>query len=96
MCCLIVHESDFVEKEGENVRRIITAWLIAVLIILLLYLGAVVLFANRIHPTILGMPLLYAWYVLVPLLNPVVLGLLFLYDKRWNPQNNPIHWKGEN
>lgn len=77
-------------------KRTITSWLLAVLVILILYLGAVAMFANRIHPTILGMPFLYAWYVIVPLLNPVVLGLLYLYDKRWNPQNNPIHWTGEN
>ncbi|KPV45159.1 hypothetical protein AN477_03595 [Alicyclobacillus ferrooxydans] len=79
-------------KGGIFVKRSITAWVVTVIVILLLYLGAVALFANRIHPTILGMPFLYAWYVLVPLLNPVALGLLYIYDRRHNPQNDPIHW----
>lgn len=77
-------------------KRSVVAWLFAVVVILLLYLGAVALFANRIHPTILGMPFLYFWYVLVPLLNPIILGLLYVYDRRHNPQNDPIHWTGGN
>jgi len=69
-------------------KRAVTAWLIAILVILFLYLGVVALFTNRIHPTVFGMPMLYAWYVLVPFLNPVILGILYIYDKKHNPQND--------
>lgn len=75
-------------------RKSIVAWLFVVIVILFLYLGAVGLFANRIHPTVFGMPFLYFWYVLIPLLSPLILGLLYLYDRRRNPQNDPIHWTG--
>ncbi|QSO51599.1 DUF3311 domain-containing protein [Alicyclobacillus curvatus] len=75
-------------------RKSLVAWVAVVILILLLYLGAVGLFANRIHPLIFGMPFLYFWYVLVPLLNPVILGALYLYDRRRNPQNDEIHWTG--
>ncbi len=67
-------------------KRAISAWLIAVVLIVFLYVGVVALWTNKIHPVILGMPLLYAWFVLVPLLNPVILGLLYVYDKHHNPQ----------
>jgi hypothetical protein len=68
------------------VNKVIWAWLAAVLVILFLYVGAVALFANHVKPTVLGMPFLYFWYVLIPLLNPIILGLLYLYDARRNPQ----------
>ncbi|MCL6517193.1 MAG: hypothetical protein K6T67_09620 [Alicyclobacillus sp.] len=57
-----------------------------VLLILFLYVGATALWMNRVKPLVLGMPLLYFWFVLVPLLNPPILGLLYLYDRRHNPQ----------
>ena len=31
------------------------------------------------------MPPLYFWFVLVPLLNPVILGVLYLIDRAENP-----------
>lgn len=75
---------------GSAVRRIISAWLFTVVLIVFLYVGVTGLWMNHVRPTVLGMPLLYFWFVLVPLLNPPILGLLYLYDRRHNPQ-----WHGD-
>ncbi|CAA7603087.1 Protein of unknown function DUF3311 [Acididesulfobacillus acetoxydans] len=71
-------------------RRALWAWFIAVVLIIFLYVGVAALWVNKVKPTILGMPLLYTWFVIVPLLNPIILGALYLYDKRHNPQAEEV------
>ncbi len=60
------------------------AWIISLLLIIALYtIGPV--FFNRATPAILGMPPLYFWFVLVPLLNPLILGTVYLIDRHEEP-----------
>ncbi|WP_217994672.1 MULTISPECIES: hypothetical protein [Alicyclobacillus] len=67
-------------------KRVIAMWLVTVVLIVFLYVGMTALCMNHVKPTVLGMPLLYFWFVLVPLLSPLILGALYLYDLRHNPQ----------
>lgn len=60
------------------------AWLIAFIVIIALYTLGPVLGLNAATPPILGMPPLYFWFVLVPLLNPIILGVVYLIDRREN------------
>ena len=63
-------------------RQSTLAWLTGFIVIIALYtLGPVVGF-NRATPPILGMPPLYFWFVAVPLLNPLILGAVYLIDRR--------------
>ncbi|KLU60550.1 hypothetical protein CEB3_c29330 [Peptococcaceae bacterium CEB3] len=71
-------------------RRTLWAWFIAVILIVFLYVGVAALWVNRVEPTVFGMPLLYTWFVIVPLLNPIILGALYLYDKKHNPQPQEV------
>ncbi len=64
----------------------IVIWLLAVLAIAFLYLGASTLWFDTPAPLILGMPPLVFWFLLVPLATPLILGALYLWDKRANPQ----------
>ena len=66
-------------------RLSIIAWVVGVLLLTALYtLGPIVF--NAAGPKILGMPPLYFWFVLVPLLSPVVMGVVYLIDLR-DPTN---------
>lgn len=69
-------------------RMSMVAWVIAVLLIIGLYVGGPILGLNSAAPAILGMPPLYFWFVLVPLLSPVILGIVYLIDLAENPQAN--------
>lgn len=71
-----------------EMKKSVWAWLSAVLLIVLLYLGGPAVYFNRVYPLIFGMPALYFWFVLVPFLNPVILGILYLYDRKWNAQQS--------
>ncbi len=62
-------------------RVSMVAWVIAVLLIIGLYTGGPALGFNRATPPILGMPPLYFWFVLVPILNPIILGIVYLIDQ---------------
>lgn len=62
-------------------------WLSAVLLITILYLGGPAIYFNRVLPLILGMPAIYFWFVLIPIINPIILGALYLLDQKYNPQN---------
>lgn len=62
-------------------RMSMLAWVIAVLAIIGLYTVGPAVGFNRAGPAILGMPPLYFWFVLVPLLNPVILGIVYLIDR---------------
>ncbi|MCL5116579.1 MAG: hypothetical protein M1272_05450 [Firmicutes bacterium] len=66
----------------------LTAWLAAVLLVAFLYLGATALWFNRPSPLILGMPPLVFWFLVVPIVTPLVLGTLYLFDRRYNPQQD--------
>jgi len=57
------------------------AWIAGVLLVIALYTLGPIAF-NAAAPTILGMPPLYFWFVLVPLLNPVIMGAVYLIDRR--------------
>lgn len=62
-------------------RQSTVAWIIGLIAIVGLYaLGPVVWF-NRATPPILGMPPLYFWFVLLPVLSPFILGAVYLIDR---------------
>lgn len=63
-------------------ERSTLAWLLGLSCILALYILGPVLGLNRASPAILGMPPLYFWFVLVPLLNPIILGTVYLIDRK--------------
>ncbi|UNC13957.1 hypothetical protein FE249_06865 [Acidiphilium multivorum] len=60
------------------------AWLVGFIAIIALYALGPVFGLNAATPPILGMPPLYSWFVLVPLLNPIILGVVYLIDRREN------------
>jgi hypothetical protein len=62
-------------------RKSVIPWLAAVLLIIGLYTIGPALGFNRASPLIFGMPPLIFWFVLVPLLNPLILGALYLIDQ---------------
>lgn len=66
-------------------RMSMLAWVVAVLVIIGLYTLGPAFGFNAASPAILGMPPLYFWFVLVPLLNPLILGVLYLIDRAENP-----------
>ena len=65
-------------------RLSVFAWLVGLVVIVLLYTVGPAIGFNRATPPILGMPPLYFWFVLVPLLNPIILGAVYLIDSREN------------
>ncbi len=60
----------------------LTAWVAGVLLITGLYILGPALYFNAATPAILGMPPLYFWFVLIPLVSPAILGAVFLIDRR--------------
>lgn len=72
------------ELLGGTVQRSMAAWLIAVgLIIALFVVGPFVGF-NRASPFILGMPPLFFWFTFVSLLEPLIIGALYLFESANN------------
>lgn len=69
-------------------RTVIGWWLSAVVLVALLYLGGPALFFNHNASLIVGMPPMVFWFLLVPVLTPLILGALYLYDRRHNPQQD--------
>jgi len=63
-------------------RRSVVVWIIGFISIVLLYTAGPAIWFNRATPPILGLPPLYFWFVLVPLLNPVILGVVYLVDRK--------------
>lgn len=64
----------------------IRAWLWAVFAVFILYVGISMLFFNHVGPAIFGMPPIIFWFTLVPLMVPLILGMLYFFDKKHNPQ----------
>ena len=62
--------------------RAMIAWILGAVTVTGLYILGPVLYFNRAEPPILGMPPLYFWFVLIPLISPVILGLVYLVDLR--------------
>lgn len=62
-------------------RTSMLAWIAGLLLVIALYTLGPIAF-NSASPPILGMPPLYFWFVLVPLLNPLILGAVYLIDQR--------------
>jgi hypothetical protein len=56
------------------------AWLIAVALVIGLFVVGPFAGFNRAAPLILGMPPLYFWFVLASLLEPFIIGALYLYE----------------
>lgn len=67
-------------------RVSIRNWFLAVATIFVLYVGVSMAFFNNTKYLILGMPPLIFWFTLVPIVTPALLGILYLSDKRTNPQ----------
>jgi hypothetical protein len=57
------------------------AWVAGVVAVTGLYILGPLLWFNRAEPPILGMPPLYFWFVLIPLVSPAILGTVFLVDR---------------
>lgn len=68
-------------------RLPMSAWLAGLVIIVLLYTVGPAVGFNSATPPILGMPPLYFWFVLVPLLNPLILGVVYLIDRNESLKN---------
>ncbi|AUW95133.1 MAG: hypothetical protein C7B44_01210 [Sulfobacillus thermosulfidooxidans] len=69
-------------------RTAMRNWLIGVGLVTGLYLLGPVIYFNRVYPFILGMPAILFWYALVPVLTPIILGVVYLLD--------PVqHFKGD-
>lgn len=62
-------------------RRSTIAWIIGIIAIVGLYAIGPAVWFNRATPPILGMPPLYFWFVLMPILSPVILGAVYLIDR---------------
>lgn len=60
----------------------LVAWLAGVVTIAALYILGPALYFNAAAPSILGMPPLYFWFVLIPVVSPAILGAVFLIDQR--------------
>ncbi len=60
----------------------LAAWLTGLVAITALYLLGPVLYFNAATPPILGMPPLYFWFVLIPLISPAILAVVYLVDRR--------------
>jgi len=58
------------------------AWIAGVVAVTGLYILGPVLWFNRAEPAILGMPPLYFWFVLIPIVSPAILGAVYLIDRR--------------
>jgi hypothetical protein len=58
-------------------------WIGGVIVITALYTLGPVLWFNRAEPPILGMPPLYFWFVLIPLISPAILGAVYLIDRHY-------------
>ena len=57
------------------------AWAAGVLVVAGLYILGPILYFNAAAPPILGMPPLYFWFVLIPLISPAIIGVVFLIDQ---------------
>ena len=57
------------------------AWLVGLVLVVALYTIGPAVWFNRAAPPIWGMPPLVFWFVLVPLLSPVILGAVYLIDR---------------
>lgn len=67
-------------------RRAIRNWLWTVIGIYVLYVGVSMAFFNHPGPLVLGMPPLVFWFTLIPVVTPIILGILYSLDKKINPQ----------
>lgn len=67
-------------------QKAIRNWLWTAISIFVLYVGVSMAFFNRSAPLVLGMPPLLFWFTLVPVATPVILGVLYINDKKINPQ----------
>jgi hypothetical protein len=63
------------------VRTSIVAWLAGLILVTGLYLGGPALYFNRATPPILGLPPIYFWFVLIPIVSPLILGAVYLVDR---------------
>jgi hypothetical protein len=64
-------------------RISMVAWLTGLALVIGLYILGPAIWFNRAAPPILGMPPLYFWFVLVPLLNPLIMGTVYLIDRAY-------------
>ena len=62
-------------------RVAMTAWAVGLVLVIGLYTLGPAIWFNRATPAILGMPPLYFWFVLIPLLNPLIMGAVYLIDR---------------
>lgn len=67
-------------------RQEIRNWVWVVIAVFLLYVGVSTAFFNHASYRILGLPPMLFWFTLMPIVTPIILGALYLRDKKINPQ----------
>jgi hypothetical protein len=68
------------------VKQAIGYWLLAVMVVFVLYTIVSMGFFNHSGPAILGMPPMVFWFTVVPVVTPLILGGLYWIDRIVNPQ----------
>jgi uncharacterized membrane protein SirB2 len=63
-------------------RKTVAAWLATNVVVLVLYTLVPTTFLNRGSDRIAGMPEMLFWFTLLPLVVPVLMAALYLYDRR--------------
>lgn len=63
-------------------RRVVTAWLVLNVVILVLYTGIPPLLFNDGAGRIAGVPEMLFWFMVLPLVVPGIMAVLYLYDRR--------------
>ena len=72
-------------------RAAVAVWAVAFVVVTGLYILGPVFYFNRAEPAILGMPPLYFWFILLPLITPAILGTAYLLDRHFGGIGNHVN-----
>jgi hypothetical protein len=62
-------------------RTSLIVWIVGLLVLTLLYVAGTPLWFNAAAPPILGLPPVVFWFILLPVVSPVIIGLVYLVDR---------------
>ncbi len=62
-------------------RKVVTAWLVLNVAVVVLYTVVPPLFFNDGHADIAGMPQILFWFTLMPFVIPALIAALYFYDR---------------
>lgn len=62
-------------------RTSLIAWALCLLVMVFLYAAGTLLWFNAASPPILGLPPLIFWFVLLPVISPLLIGFVYLVDR---------------